>query len=122
MAFPLSSYKFVEELPKDLSCSICLHVLQSPQLVSCCENLFCKECLLKWKKKNITCALCRTTGFTQMAVQATPRKIEGLQVHCPNHLNGCRATMAIKNCEWHLSSDNSKGCVFAKFAFEVPQQ
>ena len=116
MAVRLSCYKFVEELPKDLSCSICLHVLQNPQMVSCCENLFCEECLLNWKKKNTTCALCRSVGFTRMAVQATPRKIEALQVYCPNLQSGCQAKMAIKQCEWHLSPDNSEGCTFAKLA------
>lgn len=40
-------------------CSICLEKKEKPILLSCCQNMFCGECVLKWFQKNNTCPLCR---------------------------------------------------------------
>ncbi len=40
-------YEFVEELQDELMCSICMKVLNEPQMVNCCEQRFCKNCLTK---------------------------------------------------------------------------
>ncbi len=34
-------YEFVEELQDDLMCSICMKVMNEPQMVNCCEQRFC---------------------------------------------------------------------------------
>lgn len=40
-------------------CLICLNSPIKPILLSCCQNLFCGECVLTWLQKNSTCPLCR---------------------------------------------------------------
>lgn len=40
-------------------CSICLEKKQKPILLSCCQNIFCGECVLKWFQKKNNCPLCR---------------------------------------------------------------
>ena len=112
MAKLFTDYKFAQEVPKDLACSICLNVLQEPQMVNCCEKKFCMNCLLKWKESNESCALCRSDEFTHMHAKATSRQINNLKVYCPNSQNGCQATPAIKDCELHLSQDNPDGCLY----------
>ncbi len=34
-------YEFVKELQDELMCSICMKVLNEPQMVNCCEQRFC---------------------------------------------------------------------------------
>ena len=40
-------------------CSICLEKKAKPILLSCCQNMFCGECVLKWFQKKSNCPLCR---------------------------------------------------------------
>ena len=113
MEINLTDYKLVQKLPEDLSCSICLNVIQQPQMVNCCEKLFCDKCLMKWKEKNNSCPCCRNQDFTHMEMQTTVRKVESLQVYCPNSQHGCQAILAIRDCELHLFPDNPDGCLYA---------
>ena len=113
MAINIVDYRFVQKLPENLSCSICLNVLQKPQMVNCCEKLFCKKCLIKWKEKNNSCPCCRSQDFTHhMEMHSTVRKVQSLQVYCPNSHHGCQTTPAIKDCELHLSQHNPDGCLY----------
>ncbi|KAF8320541.1 uncharacterized protein EI90DRAFT_2599163 [Cantharellus anzutake] len=43
----------------DLSCGICLDVLQRPYTVVPCLHTFDKECLVEWWKTNGTCPICK---------------------------------------------------------------
>ena len=43
------------------TCVICLDKLIKPVLLTCCQNLFCGECILQWLKKKTSCPLCRHT-------------------------------------------------------------
>ena len=42
------------------NCTICLNQLNKPVMLSCCQNIFCGECIFEWLKKKNTCPLCRT--------------------------------------------------------------
>ena len=57
-------YQFVEDLPEELTCFICMKVLCQPHLVNCCKQSFCKECLDGWCTNNKTCPHCRSTDFS----------------------------------------------------------
>lgn len=41
------------------NCHICLSKLNKPILLSCCQNLFCGSCILKWLETKNNCPLCR---------------------------------------------------------------
>lgn len=43
------------------TCGICLDNFKKPVLLSCCQNLFCGECILKWLNQKVSCPLCRAT-------------------------------------------------------------
>lgn len=40
-------------------CSICLEKKVEPILLTCCQNMFCGACVLKWFEKKYSCPLCR---------------------------------------------------------------
>lgn len=40
-------------------CPICLEKKKDPILLSCCQNMFCGQCVLRWFQKNSSCPICR---------------------------------------------------------------
>jgi SNF2 family DNA or RNA helicase len=46
-------------------CSICLEKRREPILLTCCQNIFCGECVLRWFQKNSSCPLCRKPITTE---------------------------------------------------------
>ena len=111
-------YVFVEDLEEDLICSICMKVLDKPQLVNCCEKRFCESCLLDWKAINSSCPHCRCTDFTHMLLKRPSSKIGELKVYCANKQYGCRSILKIAEYEDHLSLVNAKGCQYVKLSCE----
>ena len=107
-------YDFVQPLPEELTCSICMKVLCEPHLVNCCEQQYCKGCLDKWRKKNKTCPHCRSTDFSSMLLKQTCRKVGELKVYCSNKRHGCKAELKISEYESHLSTTNDKGCSYVQ--------
>ena len=105
-------YEFVEELPQDLTCSICMKVLCEPHLMNCCEQQFCKRCLEKWWKKNQSCPHCRSTDFEKVLLKQKSRRIGNLKVYCPNKKHGCDSILKITECDNHLSTANAEGCLY----------
>ncbi len=79
MAANLSDCEFVKELQDDLMCSICMKVLNEPQMVNCCEQRFCKNCLTKWMTNNKTCPHCRSTDFNYILLKRLSKRISALE-------------------------------------------
>ena len=40
-------------------CTICYSEIQDPVLLSCCQNVFCGRCIMKWLETTKTCPMCR---------------------------------------------------------------
>ena len=107
-------FEFVEEVPEELTCSICMKWLCEPHLTNCCEKKFCKDCLEEWLERSYTCPTCRSTSFSHIFMQSTNRRIQDLKVYCPNAERGCQAILKIGECEEHLSTTNNEGCPYTK--------
>ena len=107
-------YQFVEALPEELTCSICMKVLCEPHMINCCEQSFCKECLDEWCRNNNTCPHCRSTDFSTIFRKQINRKVSQLKVYCPNKQHGCKAELKISEYDSHLSLANNKGCSYVK--------
>ncbi len=105
-------FEFVEDLPEELTCSICMKVLCRPHMVNCCEKQFCEECLEEWLRKNYICPNCRSTDFYHMLMRQKSRKLGELKVYCPNKKYGCESTLKISECNNHLSTSNAEGCLY----------
>lgn len=106
------AYEYVEAVPEELACSICMKVLCEPHLVNCCEQQFCKNCLEKWLGRSNSCPHCRSTDFSHILMKQASRKIKELKVYCPNKQHGCTATFKVSECEEHLSTTNDRGCLY----------
>ncbi len=105
-------YEFVEDLPEELTCFICMKVLCQPQLMNCCEQPFCKSCLEKWWEKNKSCPHCRSPNFETVLLRQKSRKVGELKVYCPNKQYGCKFILKINGYDNHLSTTNTEGCQY----------
>ena len=106
--------EYVEKVPQELICSICIRVLCEPHLVNCCEKPFCKDCLETWLEDNTSCPHCRCSGFSYMLMKQTHRKAGEVKVYCPNKHHGCKAELKISEYQNHLSTANHKGCAYVE--------
>ena len=111
---PKFEFEFVEELPEEMTCSICVKVLCQPHLMNCCGQQFCEACLEKWLESNKTCPHCHSTDFSHMLMKRTSMQVGNLKVYCPNKQHGCETILKISECDNHLSAGNAEGCVYVK--------
>jgi hypothetical protein len=49
-----------KELIVDSECLICCEQKKEYQLVPCCNNSFCKDCVFKWFSESVKCPFCKT--------------------------------------------------------------
>ena len=82
----------MKDLPNDYQCMICAKVLNEPHLTDCCGQHFCQACLEQWFEKQAKkeCPHCRSETFTHMRSLPLKRKIDDLEVYCPNQKEGCK--------------------------------
>ena len=107
----MAEYKFVKELPDDYLCMICAKVLNEPHLTDCCGQHFCQACLEQWFKKQAKkiCPHCRSESFNHMRYLPLKRKIDDLEVYCPNRAEGCKMITKVGELNSH-----KKECGFAR--------
>jgi hypothetical protein len=53
--------RFADALLND--CPICHDSLATPVLLTCCQSIFCAECVLRWLRASARCPSCRGEGF-----------------------------------------------------------
>jgi len=41
------------------NCSVCYEEIKNHTMVSCCQNIFCGDCIIKWLQNKTSCPLCR---------------------------------------------------------------
>ena len=92
---------FVDPLPDELSCSICLLAFRNPHLLSCCGAKCCEECIDQVRTSDQpTCPLC-TQHFDTMLDRALQRKILNLKVRCPKRNDGCKWEGELRQLDYH---------------------
>ena len=98
--------EFVDEVPQELICSICLEPAKDPQQMRCtCSKLYCSECIRYLSKTSNKCPTCRKD------VEAFPdglsaRRLRSLRVKCSNNGVGCWWVN-----EWAALEDHIKKCL-----------
>ena len=101
---------FVNELPRDLRCPVCLYVLKNPCQLSC-GHRFCTKCIenLKEQSEVLCCPvdreMVRGDMFPDMAAK---RHINSLKVKCHHFKDGCIWTGDVVDRKTH-----SKTCTYA---------
>ena len=105
---------FVDDLPEEYTCQVCMKLLDEPQLTDCCGQNFCHECLHRWfhQKGKKQCPRCHSERLTHILNKPLKRKINELKDldHCSNKKKGCGLKLKHEELEKHLSIDNPNGC------------
>lgn len=115
---------FVEEIPDHLptvptECSVCLCILEEPQLVDCsCGAHFCKSCIEPVKAAKKPCPLCKGPFSTLILDRHLQRTINSLKVYCSFKSDGCKWVGELKEVSGHMNATptgDSKhvGCPYA---------
>ena len=106
-------HDFLESLPEDLTCSICLSAFARPHLVSCCGHHFCEACIAQVKREGRACPMCRELGFVSMLNKAVQRRVNQLLVKCPHSSSGCSWTGKLSDKDMHVNAAKVEGdCLF----------
>ena len=98
----MEEFDFVDGLPDEYSCTICLCLLSNPHLTTCCGHHFCKDCIFKVAQTNKPCPMCKTEGFVAVVDKSLERKIRSLCVRCTFHRNGCSWKGELRELVEHL--------------------
>uniref|UniRef100_A0A1X7UIT4 RING-type domain-containing protein n=1 Tax=Amphimedon queenslandica TaxID=400682 RepID=A0A1X7UIT4_AMPQE len=123
--FSKEELSFVEELPNDLKCPVCLNILTDPHLVSCCGHNFCGSCIERVKASNGSCPMCKEEEYQSFVDKKCLRIINGLEVYCSNKEKGCQWKGELKNMSTHLNKEKREGeCQYeeAKCRYEKCQE
>ena len=90
--------------PEDYFCSICTRVMCDPHLTDCCGQHFCRSCLLQWfhKQGRRQCPHCRNQSLNHIIDLPLKRKINELDVYCPNKGVGCDFQLKFGQISDHL--------------------
>ena len=94
--------KFVQNLPEELRCPICLDLLSDPRIADCCGKHFCHSCLSKARQsKGPVCPICQQR-YACVRDPNVIRRINALRVECPNRGHGCEWVGEYKYFDKHI--------------------
>ena len=115
--------EFIDPLPNDFECSLCLQYLKQPALTSCGHH-FCKQCIdraverSRKLKQDPACPLCKEQDFQMFIDRKTERKISSLRVYCLKKSQGCKWEGELGSLDHHM--DPKEGdCVFVEVECEM---
>ena len=85
---------------EELTCGICLEILNNPKVVQCCRQTYCNDCITEWLSENKTCPNDRQ-HLTIDSLVEPPRLVHNmiskLKIHCDFQSNGCEAVVILDN-------------------------
>jgi len=110
--------EFVEPLPSELQCPLCLEFLKEPTLTSCCGHHFCRECINRAITHSHVCPLCNNQGFQTFHNKEKKRLVNALKVYCKWKSRGCEWVGEFGRLEHHLDVEEGDcGCVEVECEF-----
>jgi hypothetical protein len=102
-----SKQRFVglaENEDEELTCGICLGILNKPMVVRCCSQTFCEYCINEWLKNDETCPHDRQ-NLTKYELIKPPRIVQNLlsklRIHCKHQNSGCDSIIKLENLDNH---------------------
>ena len=104
MASQSTLHTFVFEPPEEYICTVCSRVMTEPHLTDCCGQHFCLGCLERWYQSRgfKQCPHCRSIAFDHIVNLPLKRKINRLDVYCPNKEKGCQVATELGQLKAHL--------------------
>lgn len=67
--------RFDDMIVRD-NCHICLEMKEKPVMLTCCQNVFCGSCVLKWLTNSSSCPMCRRIITTNMIHYISPPNVQ----------------------------------------------
>ena len=106
--------RFVNMLPEmedEFTCGICHGVFDTPVVVPCCQQTYCRECITEWVNANHNCPVDRRPLSANQLMPA-PRNMTNILarflVHCRYHDKGCPHV-----CAFELENNHVRtGCEY----------
>ena len=99
----MCNFKFT--IPEDSLCKKCRHVPREPNLISCCGDHFCKDCIAPYQLNKLPCPSCGEVGFSMMLDKREHKKILSLKVYCSMRSRGCKWIGELKGLEAHMDME-----------------
>ena len=132
--------EFVDALPDELKCSICLLVFKDPILTDCGHH-FCQACIAPVASRWLVsrwltprCPKCNEEGFRTFPDKSTVSKIKSLKIKCKKRVEGCEWVGEYGRLEHHLDAKegdcgfvevecdfHSVGCTTRPLRKDLPQ-
>ena len=111
-----SQFDFVEAPLKELFSPVTSDLLKEPHQTLCCGNHLSQNTVTKLQQDGEPCPLCKKTLKT-VPDKFFQRKLNQLQVYCPNKSQGCEWVGELGSLEKHLSQESVEGeCQFVTVA------
>ncbi len=97
-------YEFVDPVPDECTCPICILVQRDAHQVTCCGKIYCKSCLEELKKKanKFECPQCRSSldgRYKFFPDKNTISKIKHIRIRCTNKERGCQWVGHLKDLD-----------------------
>ena len=101
---PSYKYDFVNKLPADFTCPICLDAVRGARQTGCCGNHLCQFCAETLAASRNACPICNHKDFSSMPDLYFRRKLNEMHVYCTHKSQGCSWTGEINDIEKHSES------------------
>ena len=106
-----NTFHFVERPPEWLVCAVCQTLAHDPVQANCCGNIYCSQCIERWKTRSNSCPTCRSTeqsdpAFNIFRDKSAQQRIISLFVYCPEWKEGCDKKMELSEVKSHFTSNN----------------
>ena len=126
---------FVDPVPDELTCPVCLFPCCSPHVLSCCGLKICKNCVgpieascnpvvgRGSQTSNPVCPTCRER-FTHFLEKDVDRQILGRNVRCSRSAEGCEWVGQLRHLHKHVRDEckwTPVQCRFAGCSMSVPR-
>ena len=118
IVIPNSKESIINLLMKFTQCKICMNILNDPYDCICCNQTFCKSCIINYIKANNKCPfseffnekkknkteLKKTQNLISKLKQSSSnfiKAIQSLKFYCKNFPNGCQTELNIEEISQH---------------------
>ena len=111
---------FISQVPSQYKCPICKCVIRDVHRVTCCDEEFCKICIMQVLGDNKPCPGCGNDGDISTSENKKTKSIIGqLRCRCSNQREGCEWEGELQELDNHLNENPTNenrldGCKFTK--------
>ncbi|CAD8112239.1 unnamed protein product [Paramecium sonneborni] len=91
----------IKEINQNLSCKICKNVALNAIECQTCEQLYCEECVIFWKRKKNECPECKEQFKTKQPHRLIREELSKQKFSCINQ--GCKVELLMNEVIQHIN-------------------